>query len=322
MNKQGLGAMEIFQLVVIFLILMINYIGFTYLVDGNFLISLFLSAAIFGLYLVSHNLISNKINKGSILKNNYLSFYSIFFIILLLLFILNWFLTAHTYNIMTNCKESLKAESIHKIDHIRESIADYKKRYQKDFNQLGPMTANMLRNYVFSPNAQSKQALMNPPYNISESTLRNPGNINIEAIKNNVLKQVQAEHNIQTIDSALNKELDQINKVFDNYTLFKLANNYTNLNKNLKQILKTLNEKVIKLPYNNQPIQMEFEKNALDLSSPMILAKKFKLGLFIPLLIAFILNGILFARYINVDPPEYEEPKNNSKKSEKGPIIY
>lgn len=319
MNKQGLGAMEIFQLVVIFLILMINYIGFTYLIDGNFFISLFLSAAIFGFYVVSHNLISNKNNKGIILKNNYLHFYSIFFILLLVLFLLNWFLTAHTLNIMTNCKDSLKTESMNKIEQVRGSIADYKKRYQKDFNQLGPMTSSMLRNYVSSPNAQTKQVLMNTPYNISENTLKNPGNINIEAIKNNVLKQVQAEHNVQTIDSALNKELDQINKVFDNYTLFKLANNYTNLNKNLKQILKTLNEKVVKLPYSNQPIEMEFEENELDLSSPMQLAQKFKLGLFLPLIISLILNGILFVRYINVDPPNYPP---NPKKSEKGPVVY
>ena len=65
---------------------------------------------------------------------------------------------------------------------------------------------------------------------------------------------------------------------------------------------------------------MEFEENELDLSSPMQLAQKFNLGLFMPLLIALILNGILFVRYINVDPPTYPpDPENPSKKSEKGP---
>jgi len=128
MNKEKLNSMEIFQIIVILLITLINYIGFTYLVDGNFVVSLFFSAAVFGLYLVSYHYISDRNNKSSILSKNYLSFFSLFFIVLFSLFLSNWFLTAHTNNIMTNCKSSLQKEAGNKIKLVRSSIEEYKSR--------------------------------------------------------------------------------------------------------------------------------------------------------------------------------------------------
>jgi hypothetical protein len=292
MNKQGLGAMEIFQLVVIFLILMINYIGFTYLVDGNFIFSIFLAAATFGLYLVSLHFIQTK--KDSIFNNNFINFYSIFLIILFLLFLLNWFLTAHTHNIMSNCKTSLKTESSVKIDAVRQAIEEYKNRYQKDFKNLDYRTLSLLSH--LNPTAINE--LSGFPYNVSQSVLNNPSSISPVAIKNNVLKRVQQEHNINTVDSTLNKELDKIAKVYDNFTLFRLANNYSNLNKNLEKILATLNKKVEKLPYTNKAIQIHFPKNELVLSEPFELAKKFQLKLLLSLITSLILNSLLLVNFV------------------------
>jgi hypothetical protein len=326
MNKEKLKAMEIFQLVVILFITLINYIGFTYLVDGNFIVSVFVIAASFGLYTVSYYYVSDRNNKSQIMNKNFVSFYSLFFLVLFALFLFNWFLTAHTYNIMSNCKTSLKEESSLKIDDVRAAILDYKNRYQQDFKNLDYLTLSKLSNL----NPTSINELSGFPYNVSQSVLNNPSSINPVAIKNNVLKRVQQEHNINTVDSSLNKELDKIAKVYDNFTLFRLANNYSNLNKNLEKIVASLNKKVEKLPYSNQAIQISFPKNELVLSQPFELAKKFQLGLLLPLFVSLFLNSILLIRFINADYIQYNE-KTQSKKTanksgnsinSKGPIEY
>jgi hypothetical protein len=313
MNKEKLNAMEIFQLIVILLITLINYVGFTYLVDGNFILSPFMALATFSLYVVSYRLISDRNNKSQIMNKNFVSFYSLFFIVLFALFLFNWFLTAHTYNIMSNCKTSLKAESSIKIEAVRGAIEDYKKRYKKDFTNLDYRTLSLLSTL----NPTSINELSGFPYNVSQSVLNNPSSINPVAIKNNVLKRVQQEHNINTVDSTLNKELDKIAKVYDNFTLFRLANNYSNLNKNLEKIVANLNKKVEKLPYSNKAIQISFPKNELVLSEPFELAKKFQLGLLLPLLVSLFLNGILLIRFINAPYIEYDETKSKKNKDKK-----
>jgi hypothetical protein len=260
------------------------------------------------------------------MNKNFVSFYSLFFLVLFALFLFNWFLTAHTYNIVSNCKTSLKEESSLKIDDVRAAILDYKNRYQQDFKNLDYLTLSKLSNL----NPTSINELSGFPYNVSQSVLNNPSSINPVAIKNNVLKRVQQEHNINTVDSSLNKELDKIAKVYDNFTLFRLANNYSNLNKNLEKIVASLNKKVEKLPYSNQAIQISFPKNELVLSQPFELAKKFQLGLLLPLFVSLFLNSILLIRFINADYIQYNEKtqskkitnKNGNSINSKGPIEY
>jgi hypothetical protein len=270
--------------------------------------------------------VSDRNNKSQIMNKNFVSFYSLFFLVLFALFLFNWFLTAHTYNIMSNCKTSLKEESSLKIDDVRAAILDYKNRYQQDFKNLDYLTLSKLSNL----NPTSINELSGFPYNISLSVLNSPSSIDPVAIKNNVLKRIQQEHNINTIDSSLNKELDKIAKVYDNFTLFRLASNYSNLNKNLDKILSELNKKVKKLPYTNNEIEIKFQKNELVLSQPFELAKKFQLGLLLPLFVSLFLNSILLIRFINADYIQYNE-KTQSKKTanksgnsinSKGPIEY
>ena len=295
--KFNLGFLQILQLLTLLGILTINFLGLNYISDGNLLIC-GIGVVVMGLFYF-FSLKYTKDNKYEIHKQKFLNFFSIFFVVLFVLFIISWGLMSHFINVNSNCRNEITTEVINKLDLIDSASNEYKTRSNQDIQDYTINLRKTLDSFLRSPTPVLKNKLSSPPYSINTNILDNLGTINPIAIANGRAQAMELKMSTfqKLLDSSFKEKIEKKRRSFQNWRWFSIASSYKNINTTIDGSMKTINTQIQKLPIRNTPISFQLAKNDLDLDKPFILAKKYHLDVFWPMLIMIFLHLILLLDY-------------------------
>jgi hypothetical protein len=292
MKQQKFLFVDIISSLALLVILIGNFIGLLYIMNGELLYSMLGSMfLVVCYYFVVQQL---KKNKEVMVKNNFLHLSSVFWIGFLFLAVLSFIFMSHFINVEYNCKEQIVAEANQKIK-LLDSISEvYKIRADDDIQNYEAQLEGILSKYKATKNNALRNKLELEPFLIESSVLNSPDFINVNDLSDAKIKpyRVRINYNKKDIDSTLTLNNKNYLSVFDNWKRLSVVATYNKLNEYVTANLKSTNSKIAELPLNKTEIKIIFNKNQLPLNSPSALSVIYTPNYLIPIL--FIILTHLF----------------------------
>jgi amino acid transporter len=319
MKQQNFLFVDLISSIFLLILLIGNFLGLLYILDGSLPFSILVSMFIVICYYFVIEML--KRNKQLMYKNNFLHPSSVFGILFFVLSIISFYLMTHFINIEYNCKEQIKNEATDKIKLVENLVIEYKIRANKDIQNFESELKTKLSDYKSNPTNSLRNSLIKPPYNLNFTVVSNPNGINVNQVANAKVNpyQIQIDNTILNLDNTISTSNKKFLSVFDNWNRLSIGETYIKLNKYVEDNLKTINSKIAELPLDKSEIKIDYNKNQLPLNSPKKLNLKYPPNYLFPTLIIILIHIFILIPFFvwrikiyddkdkdNIDPLEIE----------------
>ena len=311
MKQQNFLFVDIISSIFLLLILIGNFMGLLYILDGNYVPSLLGSMFLVVCYFFVVQLL--KKNKELMYKKNFLHPSSIFWIFFLLLGFVSFNLMSHFINVEFNCKDQIKKEATTKIRLVDSIAKEYKKRARQDIQNFESELKTNLANYKISKSNTLRNKLGLAPYNVESSVLNNPDYIDINQVANAKVNpyQIKIGNNIKNIDKTISLNNKNYQSVFDNWKRLSIVATYTKLNQYVDNNIQSINSKIAELPLNKTEIKVDFDKKQLQLNSPSKLNLDYKPNYLIPTIVIILTHLFILIPFFTWRIVDYVKSNSN-----------
>jgi hypothetical protein len=293
MKQKDFLFVDIVSSIFMILLLFSNFFSLNYLTHGSIAVSLIISIIIVICCFFVVDLL--KKNKEVLYKNKMMHFSSLFVFMFLGLFAISFYLMQHLINIEFNCKDEIKKETEYKLSQVDSLINLYKKQSKTDLENLEATLKTKLIVFQKTPKSTTLyNELKNAPYNIDESILSNPVNINVDGVTKSAISPIslKIKINIKNLDSTITLNTDKQRAIFVNWKRMSLISAYDELNSYVATTQNTVDVMLRKLPINKQTSSLNLDNSKLPLDSPSLLSKKFEPNFWVSILIPFFTKEI------------------------------
>lgn len=319
MKQQNFLFVDLISSIFLLILLIGNFLGLLYILDGSISFSILGSMFIVICYYFVIQML--KRNKQLMYKSNFLHPSFVFWILFFVLSIISFNLMSHFINIEYNCKEQIRNEASYKIKLVDSLVIEYKNRAGKDLQNFESELKTKLSYYKSKPNNSLRNSLTNSPYNLSFTVVSNPNGININEVANAKVSpyQIQIENNIKNLDKNISTNNKKFIGVFDNWKRLSIGETYIKLNQYVEDNVKLINSKITELPLNKSEIKIDYNKKQLPLNSPSKLNLIYHPNYLFPTIVIFLIHIFILIPFFvwrikiyedndkdNIDPLEIE----------------
>jgi hypothetical protein len=263
---QGLGI--IFTLIA-------SFLGNLYLLNGDMLISGFLSSII---VVILYFLQEMFIKKKSIISKNKFSTTSIvLWSIYVVLSIPITLSLIHSLNVELNEKKTIQLIASKKQENLNKMLDDYKASCNSYLISYQISVQNKLTTYKNNPNTALKTELLNPPFEAPASfftgSISDPRRIAEDMKLNKSLRFMKLK---DSIDERIKNYNKKYQNVFTNWSRVQLGIASVELNKLLTQNYTQLESGYKRLTtLDTPPFKFEYNKEEVSLNQPLALWNKY-----------------------------------------------
>jgi hypothetical protein len=316
MKQKDFLFVDIISSIFLILLLFSNFFSLNYLTHGSITVSLIISVILVICYFFIVDLL--KKNKEVLYKNKMIHFSSLFVFMFLGLFAISFYMMQHLINIEFNCKDEIKKEAEFKLSQVDNLVNLYKSQSSIDLQDLGASLKTKLMEFQKSPKSTTLyNELKNAPYNIDESILSNPVNINIDDVTNSAISPIslKIENNIKNLDSTITLNTDKQRDIFVNWKRMSLISAYDELNSYVATTQNTVDVMLRQLPINKQTSSLKLEDSKLPLDSPSLLSKKFEPNFLISFISILIVHCFILIPFFTTKIRGYSSTGSSRNKS-------
>lgn len=312
MKQQKFLFVDLVSSIFLLVILIGNFMGLLYILEGNYILSFLASVFLTICYFFIVILLKN--NKEAMYKSNFMHGSILFWIIFLVLTFSSYTLMSHFINIEYNCKDEIKKEAAYKLSLVDSLKKTYIDRSRNDILDFEAQMKTKLSQYISTKKSSLKNELLQSPYRIENTVLENPNYINIQEVAAAKIMpyQLKIEKNKKNIEKTIELNNKKYQSIFNNWKRLSLVDSYNNLNKYVDDNLNVINGYIEELPLNNSKIELSIDKKQLPLNSPSELSKTFKPNVMIPALVILFTHLFILIPFLAFNVRAYENTKSNN----------
>ena len=290
MKQQKFLFVELVSPIFLLILLISNFLGLLYILEGNIVFSMLGSIFMVICYYFDIQLL--KKNKEAMLRRKYIHYSLLFWVFFILLGFVSFILMAHFINIEFTCKEQIKSEATRKINLVDSIAGEYKIRAKSDVQSFNAVLKSKLLKYQQNSNdVFVKMDLATYPFSIKNEVLLDP-NMRVDDVTNATVApwELIIENNIKNLDTTITRNSGKFQSIFDNWKRLSLVSSYTKLNEYVDENLKMINSKLKDLPMNDSLINLSYNKSQLPLNSPIKLYRLYSPNLSIPFIVILVIH--------------------------------
>lgn len=251
--------LEIIIAISLLVILMGNFMGLLYILNGNAIFSLLASVVMTILYFF---IIKYLIEMKEVMyREKFLHISSLLWLPLLLLSGLSFYLTSHFLNI-ENHKIEIQNEVNYKLALVESFIFSSKSRVNTNFQDYQIDLVKQGRNH-----------------DVAKSIIK--------------AQRKPIDEGIEKLNDSISSRNSDLKNVFYNWNYFSLVSDYNNLNNYIKSTLNSVNLILTKLPTDKSNLSLPNNLTSLPLNNPKEFKNQFPPDYMLPFLVILVTNIII-----------------------------